>query len=76
MLVTTSPPTGAGPDADPEWELAPRGYLPGAPAETSARRDAQLRRGLAAVDVLAAFVSLLIVTRLIPVRRACSSRRF
>ena len=45
--------------------MAPRGHLPGAPAETSARRDAQLRRGLAAVDVLAAFASLLIVTQLI-----------
>ena len=65
VLVTTAPPTGPGPDADPEWEMAPRGHLPGAPAETSARRDAQLRRGLAAVDVLAAFASLLIVTRLI-----------
>jgi exopolysaccharide biosynthesis polyprenyl glycosylphosphotransferase len=65
VLVTTLPPTGAGPDADPEWELAPHGHLPGAPAETSARRDAQLRRGLAAVDVLAAFASLVLVTRLI-----------
>jgi exopolysaccharide biosynthesis polyprenyl glycosylphosphotransferase len=64
LLVTTRPP-GAGPDADPEWEIAPRGHVPGAPAETSARRDAQLRRGLAAVDVLAAFASLLIVTLLI-----------
>ena len=65
VLVTTSPSTGTAPDAGPEWELAPRGHLPGAPAETSARRDAQLRRGLAAVDVLAAFASLVLVTRLI-----------
>jgi exopolysaccharide biosynthesis polyprenyl glycosylphosphotransferase len=65
VLVATSPPSGTGPDPDPEWELAPRGHLPGAPAETSARRDAQLRRGLAAVDVLAAFGSLLLVTWLI-----------
>ncbi len=65
MLVTTYPPLGADPDADPEWELAPRGRLKGAPAATSARRDAHLRRGLAAVDVLAAFASLVLVTRLI-----------
>ena len=65
VLVTTDPPTGAGADADPEWESAPRGHLPGAPAQTSARRDAKLRRGLAVVDVLAAFASLVLVTRLI-----------
>ena len=35
------------------------------PPQTSARRDAKLRRGLAAVDVLAAFASLVLVTRLI-----------
>jgi exopolysaccharide biosynthesis polyprenyl glycosylphosphotransferase len=65
VLVTTGPATGAGSDADPEWESAPRGHLPGAPAQTSARRDAKLRRGLAAVDVLAAFAALVLVTRLI-----------
>ncbi len=64
-LFTVSPSTLTEPDGDPEWELAPRGHLPGAPAETSARRDAQLRRGLATVDVLAAFASLLLATRLI-----------
>ena len=51
VLVTTSPSTETVPNAGPEWELAPRGHLPGAPAQTSARRDAQLRRGLAvAID--------------------------
>jgi hypothetical protein len=65
VLVTIDSPPDIGSDVDPEWELAPRAHLPGAPAETSARRDAQLRRGLAAVDVLAAFASLLLVTRLI-----------
>jgi exopolysaccharide biosynthesis polyprenyl glycosylphosphotransferase len=65
LLVTPGSLPETGPDADPKWELAPRGHLPGAPGATSARRDAQLRRGLAAVDVLAAFASLLIVTRLI-----------
>jgi exopolysaccharide biosynthesis polyprenyl glycosylphosphotransferase len=65
VLVTTDPVLGAGLDADPRWEHVPRGHLKGAPAATSARRDAQLRRGLAAVDVLSAFAALVLVTRLI-----------
>jgi exopolysaccharide biosynthesis polyprenyl glycosylphosphotransferase len=65
VLVTIDPSLEAGPDADPAWEVASRGHLKGAPAATAARRDAQLRRGLAAVDALSAFGSLLIVTLLI-----------
>jgi exopolysaccharide biosynthesis polyprenyl glycosylphosphotransferase len=65
VLVTTDAPPGAGADADPKWEHAPRGHHRGAPAATAARRDAQLRRGLATVDVLSAFASLALVTRLI-----------
>lgn len=65
ILVTTRPPPGPGPDVDPEWELGPHGHSKGAPAATSARRDGHLRHGLAAVDILSAFASLVIVTRLI-----------
>jgi exopolysaccharide biosynthesis polyprenyl glycosylphosphotransferase len=54
-----------GPDADPEWEVPTHGHLKGAPAATSARRDGYLRRGLAVVDVLSAFVALVLVTQLI-----------
>lgn len=60
VLVTTVLPDGV-----PRWELQPRDGDEVAPAATGRRRDALLRRGLAAADVVAALVTLVVVTRLV-----------
>ena len=49
----------------PVWELQPDGHGEIGPRAWISHRDAQLRRGLAAVDVIAAFVSLRLLVALV-----------
>ena len=49
----------------PVWELQPDGHAETGPRAWVSDRDAQLRRGLAAADVIAAFVSLRLLVALV-----------
>jgi exopolysaccharide biosynthesis polyprenyl glycosylphosphotransferase len=52
-------------EISPVWEVLPRGHKEVGARRAVLRRDSQLRRGLAAVDVVSAFVALLAVVRVI-----------
>jgi exopolysaccharide biosynthesis polyprenyl glycosylphosphotransferase len=49
----------------PVWELPPRGHAEVGPLASVSHRDAQLRRGLAMVDVVAAFVAVRLLVALV-----------
>ena len=50
--------------AAPIWEVQPSGHREAGPGASVSRRDTSLRRGLAAVDLVAAFFALWITMRL------------
>jgi exopolysaccharide biosynthesis polyprenyl glycosylphosphotransferase len=52
-------------DISPVWEVIPHGHTEVGPRHAVLVRDARLRRALACADVIAAFVSLYLVTHLI-----------
>ena len=66
-MVTALPADGAKLHMGiaPVWELQPQGQAESGPGAWVSRRDAQLRRGLATVDVIAAFVSVRLLVALV-----------
>ncbi len=56
-------------DISPVWEVLPRGHQEVGERPAVLRRDSLLRRGLALVDVVSAFVALLAVINIIDVGR-------
>jgi exopolysaccharide biosynthesis polyprenyl glycosylphosphotransferase len=56
-------------DISPVWEVLPRGHQEVGARPTVLHRDSLLRRGLAMVDLLAAFVALLVVINIIDAGR-------
>jgi exopolysaccharide biosynthesis polyprenyl glycosylphosphotransferase len=56
-------------DISPVWEVLPRGHQEVGARPAVLQRDSMLRRGLALVDLLAAFTALLVVINVIDVGR-------
>jgi exopolysaccharide biosynthesis polyprenyl glycosylphosphotransferase len=64
----STPPLGSVGDISPVWEVLPQGHAEVGPRHGVLVRDARLRRALACSDVVAAFLALYLVLRLIDPR--------